>query len=85
MAATGQRIHPAGSLQHPSPHAAQIAGTPLDPACEHDACGVGLVAAASGYASIGLLLRLFRTRSTLPFVVYRLALAVFLLIYATRG
>src|SRR6478672_11381846 len=48
MAATGQRIHPAGSSQHPSRHAAQIAGTPLDPVCEHDACGVGLVAAASG-------------------------------------
>src|SRR5512133_1603497 len=48
MAATGQRIHPAGSSQHPSRHAAQIAGTPLDPVCERDACGVGLVAAASG-------------------------------------
>jgi glutamate synthase (NADPH/NADH) large chain/glutamate synthase (ferredoxin) len=48
MAATGQRIHPAGSSQHPSRHAAQIAGTPLDPVCEHDACGVGVIAAASG-------------------------------------
>ncbi|HEY3011186.1 MAG TPA: glutamate synthase central domain-containing protein, partial [Gemmatimonadales bacterium] len=48
MAADGQRIHPAGS-RHPGPrHAATIAGTPLDPTREHDACGVGFVAAASG-------------------------------------
>src|SRR3982751_7029049 len=48
MAATGQRIHPAGSPEPPSRHAASIAGTPLDPASEHDSCGVGFVAAASG-------------------------------------
>ena len=50
MAANGQRIHPAGS-DHPDRHAATIAGTPLDPTREHDACGVGLVAAASGARS----------------------------------
>jgi glutamate synthase (ferredoxin) len=48
MAATGQRIHPAGSPHAPPRHAASIAGTPLDPSSEHDACGVGFVAAASG-------------------------------------
>ncbi|HEX2610043.1 MAG TPA: hypothetical protein VHK68_03480, partial [Gemmatimonadales bacterium] len=51
MAATGQRIHPAGSRQGDSRHAATIAGTPLDPSSEHDACGVGFVAAASGTRS----------------------------------
>ena len=48
MAANGQRIHPAGSRQHPPRHAASAAGTSLDPNREHDACGVGLVASASG-------------------------------------
>jgi glutamate synthase (ferredoxin) len=48
MAANGQRIHPAGSRQFDPRHAATSAGTPLDPTCEHDACGVGFVAAASG-------------------------------------
>ncbi len=51
MAANGQRIHPAGSPQLDPRHAASIAGTPLDPAVEHDACGVGFVAAASGARS----------------------------------
>ncbi len=50
------------------------------------ALAVGLGAAAvSGYASIGLLLRFFRTRTTMPFVVYRIALAVVLVVHATRG
>jgi glutamate synthase (ferredoxin) len=48
MAANGQRIHPAGSRQHPPRHAATPAGTSLDPNREHDACGVGFVASASG-------------------------------------
>jgi glutamate synthase (ferredoxin) len=48
MAANGQRIHPAGSRQHDPRHSASIAGTSLDPAREHDACGVGFVADASG-------------------------------------
>jgi glutamate synthase (NADPH/NADH) large chain/glutamate synthase (ferredoxin) len=48
MAANGQRIHPAGSRQHDPRHAATPAGTSLDPSREHDACGVGFVAAASG-------------------------------------
>src|SRR6202008_506543 len=50
MAATGQRIHPAGS-RHPNPHAASAAAPGLDPNREHDACGVGLVACASGVRS----------------------------------
>ncbi|HEU4680132.1 MAG TPA: hypothetical protein VFS51_00220, partial [Gemmatimonadales bacterium] len=48
MAANGQRIHPAGSRQHNPRHAATSAGTDLDPSREHDACGVGFVASASG-------------------------------------
>ncbi|HEV7364584.1 MAG TPA: glutamate synthase large subunit [Gemmatimonadales bacterium] len=48
MAANGQRIHPAGSRHRNRRHAATIAGTPLDPSREHDACGVGFVAAAAG-------------------------------------
>ncbi|MGH7508440.1 MAG: glutamate synthase large subunit [Gemmatimonadales bacterium] len=48
MAANGQRIHPAGSRQHHPRHAATPAGTSLDPGREHDACGVGLIASASG-------------------------------------
>ena len=48
MAANGQRIHPAGSRQHDPRHAASFAGTTLDPTREHDACGVGFVADASG-------------------------------------
>src|SRR5580765_1356179 len=48
MAANGQRIHPAGSRQFDPRHAAAFAGTPLDPTREHDACGVGFVADASG-------------------------------------
>jgi glutamate synthase (ferredoxin) len=48
MAANGQRIHPAGSRQHDPRHAASASGTALDPAREHDACGVGFVADASG-------------------------------------
>ncbi len=48
MAANGQRIHPAGSRRFNRRHAASVAGTPLDPRREHDACGVGFVAAAAG-------------------------------------
>jgi glutamate synthase (ferredoxin) len=48
MAATGQRIHPAGSRQQHPRHAATPAGITLDPGREHDACGVGFVATASG-------------------------------------
>src|SRR4051812_11143727 len=48
MAANGQRIHPARPQQLSSRHAASTAGTSLDPSHEHDACGVGFVAAAAG-------------------------------------
>ena len=48
MAANGQRIHPAGSRQHPRRHAATPAAASLDATREHDACGVGFVAAANG-------------------------------------
>ena len=48
MAANGQRIHPAGSRQHDPRYAASVSGTALDPQREHDACGVGFVADASG-------------------------------------
>jgi glutamate synthase (ferredoxin) len=48
MAANGQRIHPAGSRRFDPRHAATTAGTPLDPTREHDACGVGFIAAGSG-------------------------------------
>ncbi|HEU5039923.1 MAG TPA: glutamate synthase central domain-containing protein, partial [Gemmatimonadales bacterium] len=53
MADTGQRIHPAGTDRSgfPSPHAAVPAARALDPGREHDACGVGLVACASGARS----------------------------------
>jgi glutamate synthase domain-containing protein 2/glutamate synthase domain-containing protein 1/glutamate synthase domain-containing protein 3 len=53
MAATGQRIHPAGSRFRPSDprHAATPSSEALDPAREHDACGVGFVARASGARS----------------------------------
>ena len=54
MAANGQRIHPAGSRRN-SPgshrHAAVPADQALDPSREHDACGVGFVATASGLRS----------------------------------
>ena len=51
MAAPGQRIHPAGS--HPSDprHAATPPSEALDATREHDACGVGFVAQASGARS----------------------------------
>src|SRR6476620_11885513 len=48
MTANGQRIHPAGSRQHDLRHAASPGGTAVDPSREHDACGVGFVADASG-------------------------------------
>ncbi|HEY8258386.1 MAG TPA: glutamate synthase large subunit [Gemmatimonadales bacterium] len=50
MAAAGQRIHPAGS-RRPDPHAASAPSAALDPNRQHDACGVGLVACASGARS----------------------------------
>ena len=54
MAANGQRIHPAGSRGAP-PHSNRHAAVPpdpaLDPSGERDACGVGLVATASGVRS----------------------------------
>ena len=51
MAALGQRIHPAGSRPSDSRHAATAAAEAVDPAREHDACGVGFVAQASGARS----------------------------------
>src|ERR687894_868866 len=48
MAAKGQGIPPAGSRQHHRRHAATSAAASLDATREHDACGVGFVAAASG-------------------------------------
>src|SRR3954469_17709914 len=48
MAANGQRIQPAGSRHSDPRHAASFAGTSFDPTREHDACGVGFVADASG-------------------------------------
>jgi glutamate synthase domain-containing protein 2/glutamate synthase domain-containing protein 1/glutamate synthase domain-containing protein 3 len=59
MAATGQRIHPAGSRPPDLRHAAAIPGAALDPSREHDACGVGFVAQASGarsHAVVGMAL-----------------------------
>jgi undecaprenyl-diphosphatase len=54
-----------------------LAGVPL---------AVGLaVAAVSGYLSIAWLLRFLRTRTTMPFVIYRLALGVALLIAIGSG
>ncbi len=56
----------------------------------HDISGgalaIGLIAAAvSGYASIAWLLRFLRVRSTMPFVVYRIALGVLLLVLLSTG
>ncbi len=53
MADPGQRIHPAGTDRSGalSPHAAVPADRSLDPYREHDACGVGFVACASGARS----------------------------------
>ena len=50
------------------------------------ALAIGLIAAAvSGYASIAWLLRFLRARSTVPFVVYRIALGVLLIALLTAG
>lgn len=47
---------------------------------------IGLViAAVTGYASIAWLLRFLRTRTTLPFVVYRIALGVVILALLATG
>jgi glutamate synthase (ferredoxin) len=51
MAAPGQRIHPAGSRSSDLRHAATPADEALDATREHDACGVGFVAHASGARS----------------------------------
>src|SRR5215218_8705502 len=51
MAAPGQRIHPAGSRPSDPRHAATPPSEALDPTREHDACGVGFVAHASGARS----------------------------------
>ena len=51
MAAPGQRIHPAGSHSLDPRHRAAPPDRALDPAREHDACGVGFVAHASGARS----------------------------------
>ena len=51
MAATGQRIHPAGTHPPDPRHAATPPGRALDAGREHDACGVGFVAQASGARS----------------------------------
>ncbi|MBA3497756.1 MAG: hypothetical protein H0T86_11680, partial [Gemmatimonadales bacterium] len=51
MAAPGQRIHPAGSRPSDPRHAASAPDRALDPAREHDACGVGFIAHASGARS----------------------------------
>jgi glutamate synthase domain-containing protein 2/glutamate synthase domain-containing protein 1/glutamate synthase domain-containing protein 3 len=51
MAAPGQRIHPAGSRPSDPRHAATAPAAALDAAREHDACGVGFVAHASGARS----------------------------------
>jgi glutamate synthase (ferredoxin) len=54
MAANGQRIHPAGSRRNSPgshPHAAAAPHPALEPSREHDACGVGFVATASGARS----------------------------------
>ena len=44
-----------------------------------------LVAAVSGYLSIAWLLRFLRTRTTLPFVIYRVLLGAALLIAVATG
>ena len=44
-----------------------------------------VLAAVSGYASIAWLIRFLRVRSTMPFVVYRIALGVVLLALLATG
>jgi undecaprenyl-diphosphatase len=47
---------------------------------------IGLVAAAvAGYASIAWLLRFLRARSTVPFIVYRVALGLVLIALLATG
>jgi undecaprenyl-diphosphatase len=58
-------------------HARDVSGSAL---------AIGLVAAAvSGYLSIAWLLRFLRVRSTIPFVVYRVALGAVLLVLLATG
>jgi undecaprenyl-diphosphatase len=56
----------------------------------HDVAGstllLGLVAAVvSSYASIAWLLKFLRTRTTLPFVVYRVALGILIFAFIATG
>lgn len=44
-----------------------------------------LVSAASGYASIAWLIRFLRTRSVMPFVIYRIALGIMLIVGVWAG
>ncbi len=68
----------AGLLELPKVvHAKDIGGLPL-------AVGL-LVAAISGYLCITWLLKFLRTRSTTPFVVYRIALGAGILLSLARG
>jgi undecaprenyl-diphosphatase len=58
-------------------HARDVSGSAL---------AIGLIAAAvSGYLSIAWLLRFLRVRSTIPFVVYRVALGTLLLVLLGTG
>ncbi len=58
-------------------HAGDVGGGPL-------LLGL-LVAFASSYASIAWLLRFLRTRTTIPFVIYRLALGALILVLLATG
>jgi glutamate synthase (NADPH/NADH) large chain/glutamate synthase (ferredoxin) len=51
MADSGQRIRPAGSRSNSAHLHTATGGGPLDPRREHDACGTGFVARASGARS----------------------------------
>jgi undecaprenyl-diphosphatase len=58
-------------------HTPNLAGAPLV---------VGLlVAGVSGYLSIAWLLKFLRTRTTMPFVVYRVAMGAALLLMIATG
>jgi undecaprenyl-diphosphatase len=67
----------AGIFELPKVMKAHIGGAPLF---------IGLlVAFVSGYASIAWLLRFLRTRTTIPFVVYRVALGILILALLGSG
>ena len=58
-------------------HSLQVSGSTL---------AIGLVAAAvAGYASIAWLLRFLRARSTVPFIIYRVALGLVLIALLATG